>query len=154
MKICRKCQDELTPTNMMKSQYDNGDFICKTCYGEYQKQYRKKNTSKVKMWAQKQNWKLRSRFARLKSSFHKRGYEVSLTFDEFCILSNEPCAYCQNKLCLPSLQGSNLDRIDNSKGYSIGNVQPCCKVCNSIRNQFLTVAETHVAVDAILKYRG
>lgn len=48
---------------------------------------------------------------------------------------------------------NGLDRIDHKKGYTKDNVQPCCKECNSLRSNRLTVEETKVAVKAINKLR-
>lgn len=40
----------------------------------------------------------------------------------------QPCFYCgANDISM------GLDRIDNSKGHIVGNVNPCCIRCNSIR---------------------
>ena len=37
-------------------------------------------------------------------------------------------------------EGLTLERIDNNKGYTIGNVVPCCKICNHAKNN-LTIQE-------------
>ena len=43
--------------------------------------------------------------------------------------------------------------MNNEKGYEEGNVLPCCKDCNSVRQDVLTVEEMKVAMKAVLKYR-
>lgn len=50
--------------------------------------------------------------------------------------------------------GSGLDRTDNSKGYLIKNVVPCCGICNSIKGSNLTHSEMIVAMRAVMKLRN
>lgn len=47
-----------------------------------------------------------------------------------------------------------LDRKDNSLGYIIDNVLPCCGDCNKVRNTVLTVEEMEVAMKAVLVFRS
>lgn len=56
-----------------------------------------------------------------------RGFEFTLTHDDLHDLLDRPCAYCGGK-------GGGIDRIDSSKGYMIGNVNPCCWSCNQMKN--------------------
>lgn len=55
------------------------------------------------------------------------------------------CHYCGD-----SQKRIGLDRIDNSKGYTLDNVLPCCPTCNVIRGVDLTVEEM-VEVAKLLK---
>lgn len=63
-------------------------------------------------------------------------------------LSQQPCHYCglekQNTtLYKPDnliLFYNGLDRVDSSRGYTDGNVVPCCKRCNAAKND-MTVGE-------------
>lgn len=147
MKQCRKCGVDLTSDNHYPSYTKASIYVCISCSKGYYKQRRTKDS------VSEANSRPISRFRRLVASTKRRGHEVLISFKEFENLMNQPCTYCFNRLGGISKQGSNLDRIDNSKPYSIDNIQPCCKVCNNIRNNFLTVQETHVVVDALLKYR-
>ncbi len=54
-----------------------------------------------------------------------RGKEFCLTLEEFALFWQKPCTYCGSKILT-----IGLDRIDNTKGYEIGNVAPCCTSCN------------------------
>jgi hypothetical protein len=63
----------------------------------------------------------------------------------------QPCHYCGGMLLDET--GCGLDRRNNSIGYTIENVLPCCGVCNQIRNVHLTVKEMEVAMGAVLMYR-
>ena len=70
-----------------------------------------------------------------------RGYNFELTKEQFRELTLQNCFYCnaEPKLTPPSRSGysqngrtlfNGLDRINNSKGYTLLNVVPCCKECN------------------------
>lgn len=63
------------------------------------------------------------------------------------------CHYCNGELGTTIFYGSGLDRLDNDQGYHLNNVVPCCKYCNSLRNNFLTVEETKLLVKTLLDYR-
>jgi hypothetical protein len=74
--------------------------------------------------------------------------ELTLSYDEYVkIIAPDSCHYCG--ATLPK-RGYGLDRIDNSRGYSIDNVVPCCFACNSIRGNNLTVREMRI-VAGLLK---
>jgi hypothetical protein len=69
----------------------------------------------------------------------KRGLSFDLTIDEFSELIGMPCYYCgQPPSNINGVRAhktvqvtySGLDRIDNSIGYTIKNVVPCCRTCN------------------------
>ena len=53
----------------------------------------------------------------------KRGFD--LTFAQFMTFWQKPCWYCGET---PETIG--LDRVDNSKGYTLRNVVSCCSSCN------------------------
>ncbi len=77
-------------------------------------------------------------FTRLKISARERDLSVSLTFDEFVYLRNLPCEYCDSTL--PD-SGYCMDRKDNSEGYILDNVVPCCPSCNTIKGHSLSYDE-------------
>jgi 5-methylcytosine-specific restriction endonuclease McrA len=68
--------------------------------------------------------------------------EFTLTFEQFHALISKPCTYCgsppvkhktigrYNGIC-PT---NGVDRIDNSKGYTVDNCVSCCKICNHAKN--------------------
>ena len=72
----------------------------------------------------------------------RRGLEYNLTEEQFSEITKKDCHYCGAK---PNNIKNNchyngkyiyngLDRIDNKKGYMIDNVVPCCKRCNTAKN--------------------
>jgi hypothetical protein len=69
-----------------------------------------------------------------------------LTYEEYEeITKDDECFYCGGTLGL----GGGLDRIDNSKSYTVENVLPCCGSCNRLRSDCLTVDETIVMIDTL-----
>lgn len=80
-------------------------------------------------------------YDKYKRSARKRGYDFSLTTEEFLRIIIEPCIFCGDSLGNHHKKsGQNggfrytgIDRFDNQKGYSIDNVVPCCSVCNRIK---------------------
>jgi hypothetical protein len=75
---------------------------------------------------------------------------MTLTVSDLETLWLSPCSYCGGPL---PTAGAGLDRLDNSKGYDLDNVVPCCGDCNRLRGDRLTPEETRVAVQAIQQYR-
>lgn len=77
-----------------------------------------------------------------------RGFEWKLTREQVAWIISKDCHYCGSppantkttKNTLTPLKYSGLDRADNTKGYSVENVVPCCRICNRAK-QTLTVAE-------------
>jgi len=79
-----------------------------------------------------------------KKSAKERCLEFSITRDELIDIITNDCFYCGDS---PTLQttpykrkeangfiiANGADRIDNSKGYTIDNIVPCCSKCNKIK---------------------
>ncbi len=75
---------------------------------------------------------------RKQAAIRKLSFDISLK--KFIELSQQPCAYCgdlrTNSAKFERVIGggeykyNGLDRLDSTKGYSIDNVVPCCKICN------------------------
>jgi len=89
----------------------------------------------------------KNRFKHSVDLAHRRDLEWSISFEDFNKFLVQDCYYCGGKL--PET-GSGLDRKDNSRGYYIENVVPCCYTCNKIKGDNLTFEEM-VAVSLYLK---
>lgn len=135
--------------------------LCGSCYQqrwrrenkEHQKEYSKmwKNRNPEKERAR--HLKPKSRFISARNSATTRGKQWNISLEDFIKLIETPCYYCNDEMNAGPNYGSGLDRIDNSIDYEFNNVIPCCKICNSMRNNYLTIEETKIAVTAILEYR-
>lgn len=58
----------------------------------------------------------------------EKGYNFSLSLNQFNTLLLGNCHYCNKS------QAMGIDRRNNSLGYQISNVVSCCKVCNYMKN--------------------
>ena len=74
-----------------------------------------------------------------------RGYEWTISFEEFKILNSQFCYYCDG--ILPKA-GHGLDRVDNNRGYTLNNVVPCCTMCNRMKSS-LTMEEFLIHINKI-----
>lgn len=68
----------------------------------------------------------------------QRGLDFELTIKELSALSNQACHYCKypptqwlKKVgAAYGIKYNGIDRVVNSKGYTLDNTVPCCKFCN------------------------
>lgn len=65
-----------------------------------------------------------------------RGKEWGLTEEQYLDLVSSPCTFCGGALG----NGIGLDRTLNTKGYTPGNVVPCCGPCNIAKQRGITSA--------------
>lgn len=63
--------------------------------------------------------------------------EFSLTYNEFVFFTQIGCCH----YCGGSNIVWNLDRKDNTQGYSFDNVVVCCKECNMMKRDWLSYEE-------------
>lgn len=91
----------------------------------------------------------KNRFSHSQKQAIARNKEWNITEEQYNDIISKSCFYCgaENKSHV------GLDRIDNTKGYTIDNVLSCCGRCNIIRGNILTVEEAKVAIEAIKAWR-
>ncbi len=78
-------------------------------------------------------------FAQYKRGAKRRSLKFNLSLEDFLNLTCQRCYYC-DKLPSNVLKAkergngdyiyNGIDRINNSKGYSLNNCVPCCNMCN------------------------
>ena len=154
-KICTKCKVEKSVNEFrLRSKTSNTlRSHCNLCLSQASVSYNLINKDKTLLNNNLHKTRLTFNANLRYSSFKSRLKEkVQLSKEEYCnIFANDPkCTYCDE---LIRSTGSGLDRIDNSKGYQINNVLPCCGTCNDIRGNNLTVEEMKIAMAAIIKFR-
>lgn len=142
-------------TNKEKIKYQTKIYreINKEDINERKRLYTFKNKEKAKEKSKKPN----IRFKTGQRTALKRHIKWTLTFEDYSKLISNPCYYCNNILeNVQNSMGIGLDRIDNNKniGYCKENVVTSCKICNKIKNNFLSKEETTAAVKAILHIRN
>ncbi len=71
---------------------------------------------------------LQGRYSQYKRSAKKRGLPFELTEEQFASLWQKNCSYCGDPI-----ETIGLDRINNTKGYVLDNVVPCCDTCNRMK---------------------
>jgi len=87
---------------------------------------------------------MRKTIINYKNSAKKRGFEYKLTEEQFHKITQKDCFYCgakpNNKSKHKGRNGiylyNGIDRVDNTKGYIIGNAVPCCKRCNHAKKDY------------------
>lgn len=81
-------------------------------------------------------------------SAKKRGYSFDIPIEDFENITSSNCYYCgvepaqvkNHRECFGEYTYNGIDRVNNKKGYSVTNIVPCCKTCNSAKG-VLTVEE-------------
>lgn len=130
--------------------------ICKNCYCT---EWRKKNPTKYekqkerrraydKLYSFTKSRRLNGQFAQLKRRAKSRKVLCTLSESEYLELRKNKCFYCTQEL---NPTGVGLDRIDSLKGYEAGNVVPCCKYCNLMKND-LTTKQFFSRIEQIYKH--
>lgn len=93
----------------------------------------------------------KGKFKVIKNNAKSRNLLVEFSLDQYmALITDARCYYCSGPL--PEA-GGGLDRLNNSIGYRLDNVVPCCDFCNDLRGNLLTPDETKVAVKAIQQFR-
>jgi hypothetical protein len=96
-----------------------------------QKAYRKSHRTESHIRNAKWMRTSKARFNNLVKGARVRNVDVTITFNEWKSLINNPCFYCAGEL---PQTGGGIDRRDSSLGYVEGNCRPCCTVCNIAKN--------------------
>jgi hypothetical protein len=65
----------------------------------------------------------------------KKGFEFTITSDDFYNIINKNCYLCGKQNTRNHNNG--VDRIDNTKGYILDNITACCGECNYIKKNFV-----------------
>lgn len=127
---------------------------CFRCY--YRVTYKRKIERELAKYGHKLRSKTeytdRYRFYSGTKTAQRMKREWTISFMEWQQIITKNCYYCNTTLI--GIRGTSLDRIDNTKGYILSNVLPCCGWCNGIRSNRLTVEEAKIAIQAILEYRN
>ena len=99
-------------------------------------------------------------FGNRKRDAKRRGLEWRLTKEQVHRLSKQNCHYCgaepSQSFVMSHINGeyvyNGLDRVDNTKGYVIDNVVPCCFNCNYSKGT-RTASEYKAWIDRSYKFQ-
>ena len=134
MKKCPKCGEdkELDSFSQDRREMDGKTYVCRDCRNFIQRKF---------------NQTPKGKYLSYKKASRERGFIFTITLEEFVSFWNKNCFYCGDKI-----NGIGLDRVDNSIGYEIKNVVPCCEICNTMKmtetynsfiNQCMKIVELH-----------
>jgi hypothetical protein len=80
-------------------------------------------------------------YSRYRRHAKERGYCFDIQFEDFFKITSNECYYCGRlpknvaKLGNSMYAYNGIDRIDNTKGYTIDNCVPCCFCCNRAKDK-------------------
>ena len=122
-KKCNHCLKMKSPSEYYKSPRRDGlTYACRQCHRLKVRSYRKVQGS--------YNW-FYKRLEKIKKRAKDKGLEFNLNVAELKrIKESAECYYCKTKTDVIT-----LDRLDNDKGYIIGNIMPVCYICNKLKGQ-------------------
>ena len=86
------------------------------------------------------------RYIAYRNGAKNRGLLFNISRDEFIRLVKKRCDYCNDE----NTQ-MGLDRVDNSVGYLLSNVVPCCEKCNRMKLT-MTLDEFYTQIEKIYTY--
>lgn len=82
-------------------------------------------------------------YAEYRSRARRKGYEFEFDREQFREITSRNCYYCggepshADRCRKGKLNGlyvyNGIDRVDNTRGYTLDNTVPCCKVCNFMK---------------------
>lgn len=97
-----------------------------------------------------------------KKSAIRRELDFELSLEQFRVITSGNCYYCgcspkknfsrKDTISVTPYPYNGIDRVDNSKGYVLGNVVSCCDVCNFMKRT-LGYEEFLNQVSSIYNYR-
>lgn len=125
-------------------------------------EYNRQNTEQHKIWRQNNPDKILAQFQRDKANIFRkigtitysakiRNIPLKLTRNEIIGFIQSPCHYCGKKY----IEGkflNGIDRINNTKPYTLTNSVSCCDMCNYMKGNRWNDEEFLLAVEHILTY--
>lgn len=135
---CNKCRETKTTDNFSRARRSSSGYrkTCKDCQAVAFKIWLDKNVEKRA--EEKRVFRAKSinhKYKQLCIGAEDRNKKVLITKEEYeLLIKDRICYYCDYDFS--SEQGGNLNRVDSSKDYILENLKPCCKICNSILNNF------------------
>lgn len=160
--ICKECTNKRgywISSRKRRRELDEYEYLKRNA--EIMREWRERNAEHFKMYMRKYHYGVEGKWVWYK----RRATENQLPIDdehheqEIKDLFLSLCTYCAREPDIYDVNG--LDRIDNTKGYTIDNIVSCCKSCNMMKGKisvtdFIGVAcrisEFHTNPDMDLPY--
>lgn len=132
-KKCTKCGEEKVLSEFPKRSDRPCGHVskCKACRRAYSKQWANSPRGKAKTAAYVKVYRksIIFKYNEYKGKAKQRGLQFSLTMEDFKKLWQKPCVFCGSEI-----ETIGIDRKNSSKGYVNGNIIPCCRCCNWMKN--------------------
>jgi hypothetical protein len=126
-RTCSSCQIEKSLSEYFrdKNLKEGREYQCKSCVKQY-------NSFSLPL-------SIKHKFGRLKIKARDSNIPVLITEDEYAkLIKHRKCYYCDASTMTE--MGGELNRVDNTKPYTIDNLKNCCKICNRLMCNF-TITE-------------
>lgn len=126
--------DSTHVTRKISNLLSDGFTACMECYHKYKAELKLNQEQQALLYTHKDVYR-----EYVKKS-KERGIEFTLSLEEAAPLFKSNCYYCGNAPSNKRTRDTGitayyqgLDRVDNSVGYILSNVVPCCKYCNAFK---------------------
>lgn len=121
-------------TRKISNLMTDGFTSCMACY------YKQAHVLKYRKEREARSYVFKDVYREYIKKAKARGIKFELSLQQASELYSQNCKYCgtppRNKRTRDTgltVLYQGIDRVDNSIGYSPGNVVPCCKYCNSFK---------------------
>jgi hypothetical protein len=127
-RVCPKCQLPKDGSAFYKDAVHH--VWCKSCERVSMTAYyhKHKHEPRFKQYNQRSKTKPTNVFRMYKHNAEAREISWQLSMEQFLSFWQKPCHYCGQEI-----QTAGLDRQNNSLGYIMANVVPCCTGCNYMK---------------------
>lgn len=115
---CKECR------KIEKQDYNAREYV-----KQKNKKYYLEHKDEIRERTNKHRLTLNGQFHEYKKSAKKRNIEFELVQEQCEPFFNTNCYYCGDKFT-----GLGMDRINNSIGYKLNNIVPCCYRCNIMKH--------------------
>ena len=125
-KICSKCNKKLD-INEFRERANGGFYsVCRNCENKYTKSYRINNRETYKNIHAITKQRRRKKSKLIISNFKNSDWKECKDYFE------NKCAYCGREM--KNLTQDHLIPLSKGGNYTKGNIVPCCRSCNSSKN--------------------
>ena len=102
-----------------------------------------------------------SLYTRYRTTAKRKNLDFNLTKEQFRAITSKDCDYCgvkpnrthQANHAFGAYLYNGIDRKDNTKGYIINNITPCCAFCNAFKSYFLSYKEMKQVIKLLKHFR-
>ncbi len=151
--MCHKCYMKEYRKKKGKQLYEK----YKEKYKLYYKENRKRLIFQTNKYAKEHPFQ--TKYYNVKGNAERRNIQFNISKVDFLNIIKKykgNCEYCGVKTIISKkwdLKTMSIDRKDNNKGYSKGNIVICCYLCNSIKHKIFTFEDMKCIIGPLIKER-